>query len=311
MFLPILMVITSSSVTPPRPQIPMSEDSRGRQILEAAYSYRMSILTGDIVMRRRSILVDGTDEKLCRALFDVDAYRIDTLEDTFYQIMAESLPKAASVLASGQPPEILVYDGDHVLCRRFNGSAFESSYRTLDDMSVLKFFNARLLGLPLSRHPQEISKPFYREGNVISVVDHPEGTVTITIASRFDNAPRNPFTVQLTIDPQRDYSVTAFRLEGMETNSEHFVLIGTCRLDNYDGIWFPRHVRYEQWLNGNPAWGFEDEVLSASLNKPIPQETFSWTSMNIQEGETIFSESGNVSPKCWSNGQAIPWKASD
>lgn len=307
MFLPTLVLSVMASAIPPR--LPMPESVRARGLLEAAFVARSSILTGDLLVRRRSILSDGQDESLCRAVFDQDSYRVDVMDNTFYRLLAERSPATASVLASNQPLEMLAYGGDHVLCRRLNGSVFEASYRDLDRISELKFFNARLLGLPLVGVSQEVSKPFYREGKVTGIVDNENGTVTITILHRFDDAPHYPFTVQLTISPQQDYAIIGFRVEGEEHPGERFKLIGSSQLAQFNGVWFPKRFRYEQWMNGTPSWGFEDEVLSASFNKTTSPDTFTWGGLGITEGETIFSQAKDVMPKRWVCGEAVGWKA--
>lgn len=287
------------------------DQTRGREILAAAEAQRERIMSGDLVVTRRSVSDGGSSEARYRAAFQGDKYRVDILQSTYYETMMRHMEAHTGKRpARGESFESLIWDGQRILARQMYGPGYQFKFLDHEDIGDLRLFNAAILGLPQVLPPFDLDYCFRPEGKVIRVDEGADRCFLVTVEDRYQQPPHEPYTVTYTIDPTRDYSVVGYRVEATPIGGIPVLLVGTSELEQFDGVWFPKRYRHEECSpDGSVRWAYEYEVHSANFNQSLSEDHFGWPGLEIPECTTIFSSSEGMVPQRWVNGRAITWVA--
>lgn len=113
--------------------------------------------------------------------------------------------------------------------------------------------------------------------------------------------------VELVVDPNRGPGVKEYAIRFSRDGGDYLIK-GSAELHNYDGIWFPRKTRREQWFNGEFMYALNYEVLSMQFHvAPLPREEFGWEALGIQAGEFIHDRSEiGMSLLMWDGASVVP-----
>jgi len=260
--------------------VPSSVQTSGADVLTNSIQARQAIKTGVITLHE-TWEIDGHVTRCdATAWFDEQHYRFDVHDHSGFPV------EESGAAGRFTDPLRMVFDGKMVLERLVFLGAATFNLRAERDTRV-PIINARLLGLPGAPDPQlSVEKRFRTEGKIERLA------TTASIHTLTLSYPASDSTVgqmDLSVDPDKGWSVVEFTMRHTTTYGANFVIKGFVSPAQFGDHWFPTFVRIEQWRNGCLDWRHETVVSGASLNTALDLDTFTWSGIGIFDGAAVTS----------------------
>jgi hypothetical protein len=91
-----------------------------------------------------------------------------------------------------------------------------------------------------------------------------------------------------------------------DVNGKPYVDVHTNELEDYDGVWFPRRVVHQRYVNGWPLRAQVTTLTDARFNPEIDDALFTFASVGVQPGDRVhvYTE-GPTPPVVFWDGQQL------